>query len=192
MSAAGNDSPLASPLGEDKTLPGSAQPLAQYEASQAFQYHYVATDDNPVVGLRPFESDETLLFFGRQQQTLDLLKRLHQYNFVGVTGTSGSGKSSLVRAGVIPRLKAGYLVNDRDQWIIAICKPGQSPICNLAEELLKQLPPQTKYSTATELEIKLKQDGINVLTELLQPVIDQNINLFLLVLKTLQFQIHPL
>src|SRR5215218_3172885 len=93
---------------------------------------------NPFVGLRPFESDESLLFFGRQEQTLELLQRLHQHHFVAVVGGSGSGKSSLVRAGLIPRLKAGYLVNDNDRWVIAVMKPGQTPICNLAEAILAQ------------------------------------------------------
>lgn len=166
-------------MGDDPLPRGEQQNTASTDPS--FEYKFVATDDNPFVGLRPFESDETLLFFGRQQQTLDLLKRLHQYNFVGVTGTSGSGKSSLVRAGVIPRLKAGYLVNDRDHWIVAISKPGHSPICNLAEELLNKLPAQTTYKNATELEAKLKQGGIKVLLELLEPIINQNINLFLLI-----------
>ena len=181
MSVAGNHSLGAASLGDDNPLPSSLQQLQTGEANPAFQFQFVATDDNPFVGLRPFESDETLLFFGRQQQTLDLLKRLHEFNFVGVTGTSGSGKSSLVRAGVIPRLKAGYLVNDRDHWIVAICKPGHSPICNLAEELLRQLPPQTTYANAAELEVRLKQGGIKVLLELLQPTLNQNINLFILV-----------
>ena len=93
---------------------------------------------NPFVGIRPFESDESLLFFGRQEQTMELLQRLHQFHFVAVTGGSGSGKSSLVRAGLIPGLKAGYLVNDRDRWRIAIMKPGQSPLSNLAEAVLAQ------------------------------------------------------
>ena len=80
--------------------------------------------DNPFVGLRPFESNESLLFFGRQDQTLELLQRLHQHHFVAVVGSSGSGKSSLIRAGLIPSLKGGYLVDDRDKWVITVMKPG--------------------------------------------------------------------
>ncbi len=137
--------------------------------------------DNPFVGLRPFESEETLLFFGRQQQTIDLLNRLHQYNFVGVTGSSGSGKSSLVRAGLIPKLKAGYLVNDRDKWIVVILKPGTSPMCNLVEELLAKLPMNAAVRSASELEVQIKKEGIKYLVELLQPAIDEHSNLFILV-----------
>src|ERR1043166_7303629 len=94
---------------------------------------------NPFVGLRPFESDESLLFFGRQEQTLELLQRLHQHHFVAVVGSSGSGKSSLIRAGLIPALKAGYLVEDRDRWMIASFKPGQSPLKNFAAAILDEL-----------------------------------------------------
>ena len=94
---------------------------------------------NPFVGLRPFESTESLLFFGRQEQTLELLQRLHQHHFVAVVGSSGSGKSSLIRAGLIPSLKAGYLVDDRDYWMINILKPGENPLYNLAESILSQL-----------------------------------------------------
>ena len=50
---------------------------------------------NPFPGLRPFQSDEEHLFFGRENQTLELLQILRDNRFVGVIGTSGSGKSSL-------------------------------------------------------------------------------------------------
>jgi WD40 repeat protein len=138
-----------------------------------------AASTNPFVGLRPFESDESLLFFGRQEQTLELLQRLHQFNFVGVIGSSGSGKSSIIRAGVIPRLKAGYLVADRDRWAVCIMKPGESPICNLASSILGQLPAGTL--TTGELETKIKEVGLSALLEVLQPFWDNNFNLFLLV-----------
>ncbi len=97
-----------------------------------------SSDNNPFVGLRPFETDESVLFFGRREQTVELLQRLHQFHFVAVVGSSGSGKSSFIRAGLIPALKGGYLVKDRNQWIISIMKPGQSPLCNLAKAILDQ------------------------------------------------------
>ena len=73
---------------------------------------------NPYVGLRPFEMDESLLFFGRTEQTMELLQRLHRHHFLAVVGSSGCGKSSLLRAGLIPLLKAGFLVNDSDLWSV--------------------------------------------------------------------------
>src|SRR6266540_2583390 len=111
---------------------------------------------NPFVGLRPFESDESLLFFGRQEQTLELLQRLHQHHFVAVVGSSGSGKSSLIRAGLIPSLKGGYLVDDRDRWMITIMKPGQSPLYNLADAILNQLKPGTEMSCVKDLMKKIQ------------------------------------
>ena len=87
---------------------------------------------NPYVGLRPFRSDEALLFFGRRKQTAELLDRLHQTHFLAVVGSSGCGKSSLIRAGLIPALKGGFLVGDRDQWVDIAMTPGKSPLARLA------------------------------------------------------------
>lgn len=90
---------------------------------------------NPFVGLRPFNTDESMLFFGRRQQIVELLERLHRDHFIGVVGSSGCGKSSLIRAGLIPNLLAGFLVEDRDAWRIAVLKPGDDPLGNLAKAL---------------------------------------------------------
>ena len=92
---------------------------------------------NPFVGLRPFEATDSLYFFGREQQTRALLTQLHEGRFVAVVGSSGSGKSSLVRAGLVPHLEGGFLIQDRDAWLIARMKPGQAPLHNLAAELLR-------------------------------------------------------
>ena len=87
---------------------------------------------NPFVGLRPFRSEETLLFFGRRQQATELMERLHRSRFLAVVGSSGCGKSSLIRAGLIPRLKAGFLVENRDQWVEIAMTPGEHPLARLA------------------------------------------------------------
>ena len=57
---------------------------------------------NPFPGLRHFETNEEYLFFGREGQSEEILRRLGQNRFVAVVGTSGSGKSYLVRAGLFP------------------------------------------------------------------------------------------
>ena len=64
---------------------------------------------NPFPGLRPFQPDEDYLFFGREEQTIELLSRLADNRFVAVVGTSGSGKSSLVRCGLLSELLGGKL-----------------------------------------------------------------------------------
>jgi len=88
--------------------------------------------------LRPFESHEALLFHGRQPHTEELLRRLASHRFLAVLGTSGSGKSSLVRAGLLPALHRGFLVGATSRWRIAIMRPGNSPLENLASALAEQ------------------------------------------------------
>lgn len=88
--------------------------------------------ENPYVGLRPFQQDESLLFFGRRQQIAELMDRLHDTRFLGIVGSSGCGKSSLIRAGLMPRLEAGFLVENRDRWFFATMTPGSEPLDRLA------------------------------------------------------------
>lgn len=57
---------------------------------------------SPYPGLRSFEPHESFLFHGRESHTQELLARLANHRFLAVVGTSGSGKSSLVRAGLLP------------------------------------------------------------------------------------------
>ncbi len=90
---------------------------------------------NPFPGLRPFESDEEHLFFGREAETDDLLRRLRTTRFLAVVGSSGSGKSSLVRSGLIPSLQAGFMAGAGSTWRIATQRPGEDPIGLLAGAL---------------------------------------------------------
>jgi WD40 repeat protein/tetratricopeptide (TPR) repeat protein len=87
---------------------------------------------NPFPGLRPFRSDEHHLFFGREEQTAALLQLLRTNRFLAVVGTSGSGKSSLVRAGMIAELHGGTMTQAGSTWEVMILRPGGSPIENLA------------------------------------------------------------
>ena len=90
---------------------------------------------NPFPGLRPFESDEAHLFFGRDGQSDELVRRLGRTRFLAIVGTSGSGKSSLVRAGLLPSLQGGYMASAGSHWRIALMRPGSAPISNLATAL---------------------------------------------------------
>jgi hypothetical protein len=87
---------------------------------------------NPFPGLRPFEADEEHLFFGREQEIDELLRRLRTTRFLLVAGSSGTGKSSLVRSGLIPALQSGFMVEAGSNWRIMVCRPGDDPIGNLA------------------------------------------------------------
>lgn len=90
---------------------------------------------NPFPGLRPFEPDEDHLFFGREKETDQLLRRLRTTRFVSVVGSSGSGKSSLVRSGLIPSLHSGFMVAAGSSWRVATLRPGEDPIGHLASAL---------------------------------------------------------
>ena len=90
---------------------------------------------NPFPGLRPFETDEYHLFFGREGQSDELIKRLSVTRFLAVVGTSGSGKSSLIRAGLLPALHGGLMPGAGSSWRVALIRPGHDPIGNLAHEL---------------------------------------------------------
>jgi energy-coupling factor transporter ATP-binding protein EcfA2 len=90
---------------------------------------------NPFPGLRPFEADETHLFFGRDGQCSDIVTRLEKRRFVGVVGTSGSGKSSLVRAGLLPMLEGGFMASAGSFWRFAVMRPGVDAIHSLAAAL---------------------------------------------------------
>ncbi|WP_428663021.1 hypothetical protein [Runella sp.] len=137
---------------------------------------------NPFVGLRPFEIDESLLFFGRQEQTIELLQRLHRHHFVGIVGSSGCGKSSLIRAGLIPSLKAGYLVNDRDKWMTPIFKPGEGPLYNFANAVLSEMQKDNSPASVKSFVDKIEKEGADAIIDLLQPVYNENrINIFILV-----------
>lgn len=93
------------------------------------------TINNPFPGLRPFEADEEHLFFGRDGQSDELLRRLRRSRFLAVLGTSGSGKSSLVRAGLLPALYGGIMTQAGSAWRVALFRPGHDPIGNLAWSL---------------------------------------------------------
>ena len=90
---------------------------------------------NPFPGLRPFTAEESHLFFGRQEQIDELASRLGRRRFIAVMGASGSGKSSLVQAGLVPALHGGYLTKAGANWRMAVFRPGVNPIGNLARAL---------------------------------------------------------
>lgn len=94
-----------------------------------------AAVDKPYPGLRPFLRNENLIFFGREGQTDELIERMRRHHFLAVLGSSGSGKSSLVRAGLLPALEGGLMAGARTHWKMAVIRPGERPIHRLAVAL---------------------------------------------------------
>jgi hypothetical protein len=112
---------------------------------------------SPYPGLRPFTADETSIFFGRGRETDDLVKLFAGRNFVALVGPSGSGKSSLVSAGLLPRICSGALPGGQE-WVWVRFTPGEvgdNPFVALATSLkplltsLEDFVPRVK---ASELE----------------------------------------
>ena len=90
-------------------------------------------DASPYRGLLSFGAEHRSLFFGREVETAAVLTALRGSPFVLVVGPSGVGKSSLVRAGVVPRVLAGAL--GREAWRATVLVPGERPIERLAQAL---------------------------------------------------------
>lgn len=88
---------------------------------------------NPFPGIRSFETEESHLFFGREDQVETVISTLEQTHFLAIVGTSGSGKSSLIKAGVIPAILKGG-INGYTNWDISVFKPGYRPVSSFAIE----------------------------------------------------------
>jgi energy-coupling factor transporter ATP-binding protein EcfA2 len=106
---------------------------------------------NPFPGLRPYEASETHLFFGRDAQVDALLRRFRDARLLAVVGTSGCGKSSLVRAGLLPALAGGYLTDVGSRWRIAVLRPGTDPVDRLAHALARDQGPDDVAQVETTL-----------------------------------------
>src|SRR5207253_3177330 len=99
---------------------------------------------NPYPGLRPFEPSEWAIFFGREQMSDEVTLRLAQQNLVVVHGASGCGKSSLIRAGVLPFLELNHKRLNK-VWKTETVRPAGGPLRNIARALANQfgLPPKS-------------------------------------------------
>jgi WD40 repeat protein len=142
---------------------------------------------NPYKGLRPFLESDAPDFFGREAILAEILARLSDRaegsRFLAVVGPSGSGKSSLVRAGLLPALRRGALPGS-ERWFIADMHPGAHPFEELASALTRIAvnPPVDLVDL-----LERGEDGLGMTTSLLLPpgtelvlVIDQFEELFTL------------
>ena len=94
---------------------------------------------NPYKGLRAFDEADADDFFGREELVEQLVKRLGTTRFLAVVGPSGSGKSSVVRAGLLPEIRRGAIPTS-DSWRIADMFPGANPLDGLEAALLRAAP----------------------------------------------------
>ncbi len=115
--------------------------------------------DPPYQGLQYFDEADADRFFGRELLTARLVARLAQSHFLAVIGDSGSGKSSLVRAGVVPALRRGQRLaddslppSDSPAWDIRVLSPTAHPLESLAAALTREAEaPSALSALAAEL-----------------------------------------
>ena len=114
----------------------------------------------PYLGLAAFREDNAAYFFGRETFTNRLWQGVHHKPLVAVIGPSGSGKSSVVFAGLIPRLRAV------GTWLIVAFRPGNRPFIKLAEQLIPLLEPQLRETEqlieVSKLATALQQGDIKL------------------------------
>lgn len=109
-----------------------------------------AASGNPYRGLQAFEAEHRDLFFGRDSETSLILGQLRDSGFVVVAGDSGLGKSSLCRAGVLPRIESH--LGGAQPWTVLTLVPGRHPIAALAAVLAPVLAEDEAATAAALIE----------------------------------------
>jgi serine/threonine protein kinase len=109
--------------------PSARELLAALEPFQASRFHTreLRIDESPYAGLSSFQENDAARFFGRGREIAAMVTRLRDRPLMAVVGGSGVGKSSFVRAGVVPALK-----RSGEAWETLIIRPGRSPMAALA------------------------------------------------------------
>jgi serine/threonine protein kinase len=102
------------------------------------------SDESPYAGLKSFQESDAHRFFGRARDVAAAVARLRDAPLLGIVGPSGVGKSSFVRAGVVPALKASG-----ESWSTLVVRPGRTPMAALAYALTPMLSTSTSAGPAT-------------------------------------------
>ncbi|BAZ40306.1 WD-repeat protein [Calothrix sp. NIES-4101] len=114
----------------------------------------------PYQGLSAFKEENAEYFFGRNKATASLVTAVNNRPLVAVIGASGSGKSSLVFAGLIPQLRQDTINN----WLILSFRPGKNPFAALAVALVSalNLPDNERRLAELELDVNLQRDSTSL------------------------------
>jgi hypothetical protein len=112
---------------KDERYASAAELLADLEPLAPNRARALAQDQSPYPGLHAFQEADAGRFFGRANDVAAMVARLRDQPLVGVVGPSGVGKSSFVRAGVVPALKGSG-----EPWEAIVVRPGRQPLAALA------------------------------------------------------------
>lgn len=136
----------------------------------------------PYPGLRPYEFHEADLFFGRAEHIDQMLTKLEVSRFLAVVGASGSGKSSLVRAGLLPAVVDGYLSDTGTDWRLIQMRPGSDPFSRLAEAFHEAIDSGDSHPHAAAMtEATLTAGPHGLLQAIADAAIPDDVNILLLV-----------
>lgn len=111
-------------------------------------------EGNPYRGVLAYDSDHRALFLGRRSECGTLLDRLRSESVLVIAGDAGSGKTSLLRAGLLPLIGEGAVGAGR-RWRTISTQPGRHPLQSLSEAIAEALGPRTDQD---DLLLQLKQD----------------------------------
>ncbi len=120
----------------------------------------------PYKGLEYFNDNEedAQFFHGRQELTQQLRQKVDQGNFLAVLGSSGTGKTSVVRAGLLYQLRQGKHLSGSDEWEIRTFRPGKSPLQSLAATFTDPKLPADEWSqqlAAAQAMVNIGGVGLN-------------------------------
>jgi WD40 repeat protein len=118
---------------------------------------------NPYPGLKPFAPDNSDLFFGRDAESDEVILKLLKNRYITVIGASGTGKSSLIFGGVLPKIM-NLKIRESSIWKIISISPGNDPFGNLSDALSKGIavPNQKKVEKDVILSDLIdKQTGLS-------------------------------
>ncbi len=147
---------VSSPSSPETALPVMA-PVIQAETSD--EPPTFPQPRNPYKGLHAFQQEDACDFFGRERLIDELLMALaagrqneHEARLLAIIGPSGSGKSSVVMAGLLPRLRAGALPGSEEWLYLDPIMPGSHPLESLALAFAKYFPEKSLKTLDDDLE----------------------------------------
>jgi len=107
-------------------------------------------DESPYAGLSSFQESDAGKFFGRNREIAAMVTRIRDQPLMAVVGSSGVGKSSFVRAGLVPALK-----RSGDQWETLVIRPGRNPLDALASIISPMVATSANLADEAEEQKKL-------------------------------------
>jgi WD40 repeat protein/uncharacterized caspase-like protein len=111
----------------------------------------------PYRGLQAFQVADAPYFFGRETLTQHLVNALHRQSLLAVVGASGSGKSSVVQAGLMATLRQGQQIPDSNRWWLGYLRPGEQPLNALVNALIDPGTEREQFYQQQQIEGLLHQ-----------------------------------